>query len=167
MYQTIIVTTHVAGAIGALITGFLALKFPNGTPRHRTLGKLYMLCWALLTIGGAIIGSWNAGFSVFELMNLIGFLCVVMAYCMIVFRKRIGHAWRHYHYNWMITSIAFLIVGTINVVLRHTLGGVPMWFFYLTVVVAAVATNWYVRRVDRQYGYTKQQPAQSATEPTS
>jgi uncharacterized membrane protein len=162
MYQTAVVTIHSVGAIGALITGFLALRFPNGTPRHRAIGKLYLLCWSLLTSGGAIIGSWNPGFSVFELLNLLGLLCVLTGYCMIMFRKRIGHAWRHLHYNWMAISVTFLVNGTINVVMRHTLGGVSMWFFYLTIVVAAFATNWYVRQVDQRYGYVKEQPAQSS-----
>jgi uncharacterized membrane protein len=59
MYQTAIVIIHSLGAIGALITGVLALTFPNDTSRHRAIGKLYVLCWSLLTIGGAIIGSWT------------------------------------------------------------------------------------------------------------
>ena len=166
MYQTVVVLTHAASAASAIIAGVLALTYPNGTPRHHLFGKLYLLCWSLLVIGGAIIGSWHPGFSIFQLINLLGFISVLIAYSIILARERIGPTWLHHHYNWMVTSMAFLVVGTIHVLLRHAFGWVPDWLFVAMVAAAAPTTSWYVRRLDRRYGYPKRRPARPAAEPT-
>jgi hypothetical protein len=166
MYQTIVVIVHATAAAGALIAGGLALTFPNGTPRHRLAGKLYLLCWSLLVVGGALIGSWHPGFSIFQVMNLLGFSSVLIAYSAIALRRQIGPAWLHHHFNWMVTSMAFLVVGTSNVVMRHAFGGAPMWLFVLTAIAAAPTTSWYVRKLDRRYGQLRERPAGAAAEPS-
>jgi hypothetical protein len=165
MFQTAILLMHGIGAVGALVTGFLALTYPNGTSKHHLIGKLYLLCWLLLFIGGAIVGSWRPGLSIFEILNILGFASTLFAYAMVLFRKRIGRVWLRRHYNWMITSLTFVVVATVQVVLRHTLDGLPIWVVYLSIVAPAPIVNWYVRRLDRRYGFAKSAaPSKAAAE---
>jgi uncharacterized membrane protein len=155
MFHTTLVVTHIVGAVGALITGFWALNAPNGTPRHRRLGKTYLLMWALLAGAGLIIGLGRPGITIFEVLNVLGFGTVAMAYRAVLLRKRIGHAWLQKHYKWMVNSLAFLVIATINQVLPRMGIEYPIWVFLLMVASPSLIIPFYVRRLDRRYGFVE------------
>jgi uncharacterized membrane protein len=155
MLHTLILVIHITGACGALVTGFLALNISNGTRTHRLLGKLYLVMWLLLTGAGAVLGSDDGGISVFEILNLLGVTCVAIAYSAVLFRRRIGPRWLRHHYNWMVSSLAFLVIATINQVLPRLGITYPMWVFVLMVASPSLVIPWYIRRLDRRYGFAK------------
>ncbi len=161
MLHTLVVITHVVGACGALATGFWALNVPNGTPMHRLLGKLYLLGWALLAGSGVIIGWGRPGMSVFEVLNILGFGTVCVAYSAVLFRKRIGRSWMRRHYSWMLNSLAFLVIATINQMLPRLGVEYPIWVFLLMVASPSLVIPWYVRRLDRRYGFEKVRDSRS------
>jgi hypothetical protein len=157
MVYGIVLVLHIIGAVGALVTGFLALNIPNGTPRHRLIGKAYLVLWLLVFINGGIIGYWHRHLTVFQLLNTLGMSMVALAYGTIIFRKRIGSTWLHKHYTYMVTSMAFLVVATVNQVLPRLGWNYPLWVFLLMVASPAFVLPLYVRRLDRRYGRLKQQ----------
>lgn len=156
MFHTIVVALHVIGAIGALITGSLALVFPNGTRTHRMLGKLYLVMWATLAICGFIIGWGRPGISAFEVATVFGVLSTVYAYAMVLFRKRIGRSWLQRHYGWMLGSMAALVVATVNQILPRLGLEYPIWVFILMAVSPTFILPFFQRRLDRRYGFAKQ-----------
>lgn len=159
MLHTLVVITHIIGACGALVTGFWAFNAPNGTPLHRLLGKLYLLGWVLLAGSGAVIGWGRPGISVFEVLNMLGFGTVCVAYGAVLFRKRIGRMWKRHHYSWMLSSLAFLVIATINQVLPRFGMTYPWWIFLLMVASPSLVIPLYLRRLDRRYGYAKNTPS--------
>jgi uncharacterized membrane protein len=161
-----VVVTHVVGACGALLTGFWALNVPNGTPRHRLLGKLYLVMWFLLASAGVAIGWGRPGISVFEILNLLGAVCVAVAYGAVVVRRQLGRMWLHHHYNYMVSSLAFLVIATINQVLPRLGITYPIWVFFLMVASPSLVIPWYIRRLDRRYGFQKKPVHTSAQQPS-
>lgn len=127
MVGSLVVFVHIGGAVGALLTGFFALRFPNGTRRHRQLGKAYVAAWSSLFISGVIIGARHPGISVFDVLNILGFSFVLLGYGLVLFRRRLGHRWLSLHYNCMITSLAFIVVATANQLLPRLGITYPWW----------------------------------------
>ena len=156
MAYQLIVALHVIGATGALATGFLALlAFPNGSARHRILGKFYLACWVTLAISGLIVGMRRPGVSVFEVLTWLGMSCTLYAYSFVLRRKALGRTWLRHHYQWMLGSLTFIVVATINQLLPRIGIEYPMWVFYLMVAVPAPINIWATRAFDRRYGFAK------------
>lgn len=156
MLHTLVVITHVVGACGALIAGFLALNIPNGTSIHRFIGKIYLVMWFLLFSSGVLIGLERPGISIFEVLNILGAGTVIVAYSAVLFRKQLGRIWLRRHYNWMVSSLAFLVIATINQMLPRLGITYPMWAFILMVASPSFIIPLYIRRLDRRYGFSKE-----------
>jgi uncharacterized membrane protein len=159
MAHTLIVSLHIVGAVGALIAGTLAFIFPNGTRVHRWIGKIYLLMWATLAICGYIIGWGRPGISIFEVATAFGVLATVYAYAMVLFRKRIGRSWLQRHYSWMLSSMAALVVATVNQMLPRLGLQYPIWVFILMCLSPSVILPLFQRRLDRRYGFAKARPS--------
>lgn len=129
MVHNLVVMMHVGGAIGAIFAGFLALSFPNGTRRHRLMGKTYLVMWVMLFTGGVILGLYRPGVSPFEILNWVSMGFVVRAYLAVLMRKRIGKTWLRTHYNAMLVSLAALVVATLNQLLQRMGISYPFWVF--------------------------------------
>lgn len=117
--------------------------------------------WVLLAGGGTAIGWGNSGITVFEVLNVLGFGTVCIAYGAVLFR-RLGRTWLRVHYNWTVNSLAFLVIATINQVLPRLGIEYPIWVFVLMVASPSLVIPLYVRRLDRRYGVAK--PAAYAQE---
>lgn len=167
MVHTLVVMMHVGGAIGALISGFLALRFPNGTRRHRFMGKIYLVMWVMLFIGGIIIGLGRPGISPFEVINWVSMAFVVRAYVAVLMRKRIGKTWLRTHYNAMLVSFASVVVATLNQLLQRTGVSYPLWVSIVLFASPSFVLPWYVRVLDRRYGFAKVPAAPSLPVPVT
>lgn len=158
MIHTTLVLLHITGALSALITGFLAFIYPNGTRRHRLIGKIYLVAWAVLAGAGFALGARDPRISVFEIATAFGVFSTGYAYAMVLLRKRIGRAWLPRHYNWMMSSMAGLLIATANQLLPRLGVQYPLWVFVLMCCSPALIIPLYRRRLDRRYGFSKQRP---------
>lgn len=165
MLHTIIVVAHVVGAVGALVAGILAFTFRKGTPRHRLIGKTYLIMWGIIALTGFMLGA-DLTPSVFEIATAYGVFSTGMAYWVVLKRKQIGPTWLPKHYGWMLGSMAALIVATINQVLPRMGIEYPIWVFVLLAVSPAFIIPLIQRRLDRRYGFAKP-TAQAGAQPTS
>jgi uncharacterized membrane protein len=103
--------THAVACLGALATGAIVLVGPKGTPRHRSLGRLYLI--AMLATNLTALGIYRRGvfyfphwFAIAALIAIaIGFACV---------RLRPGAYWRNAHLTAMVASYYMLIGGGVN-----------------------------------------------------
>jgi len=151
MDHSILVRGHIAMAVTALVTGFGALVFPNGTKTHRRLGVAYLAAWSLLGTTAFVFGSSHRGMSMFEIETTIGLVSVAVAYGCVLFRKRIGKRWMRWHYLFMLASLAALLGPTTNQVLWHLGLDYPKWIFYAIIAAPLVAVPLYKRRLDGRY----------------
>lgn len=154
MLHTIIVVAHVVSAVGALIAGVLAFTLTKGTPRHRLIGKTYLALWVVLAVTGFTLGA-DLIPSVFEIATAYGVFSTVMAYRVVLNRRKIGPRWMAKHYEWMLGSMAALIVATINQVLPRMGIEYPIWVFVALAVSPAFFIPFIQRRLDRRYGFAK------------
>lgn len=148
-----ITIVHVVSAIAGLALGVAALRFPNGTPRHRAIGKGYLIAWAGIGVSGFVLGADSPSVSPFEILTAIGLLFVVLAYGAVLFRRQIGRKWFRYHYLWMTTSLAALIVTAINQTLLQTIGEYPQWLFWAIVLSPFAYMPTLHRRLDQRYKF--------------
>lgn len=155
MLHTTILIIHIIGACGALISGFWALNVQHNTRMHRLLGKVYLAMWVLLAGGGTAIGWGNPDITIFEVLNVLGVGTVCIAYGAVLFRRRLGRSWLRIHYNWTVSSLAFLVIATINQVLPRVGIEYPIWVFIIMVASPSLVIPLYVRRLDRRYGFAK------------
>ena len=150
---------HVASALAGLVLGAAALRFPNGTPRHRAIGKGYLLAWVGIGASGFALGADSPSLSPFEVLTVVGLLFVALAYGAVLFRRRIGRRWLRYHYLWMTTSLAALVVTAINQTLLQTVGPYPQWLFWAIVLSPFAYMPTLHRRLDERYGFARQREA--------
>ena len=157
LYGTL-VATHITGALGALITGFLAITLQANTPTHRIVGKWYLAMWMLLFVGGLGIAIHARQFSAFQVLNWLGLGFALRAYYIVLRRKSIGRQWLRKHYVNMLTSLAFVCIASIYFVIRRTMP--ELWW---TIIPLSIAPQFiipvYVRKLDQRYGFGKTQPA--------
>lgn len=158
--HTTLVVSHIAGALVALLTGSLAFIYPNGTRTHRLLGKLYLAGWVVLAIPGYILGADDGRISIFEVAQTFGVFSTAYAYALVLRRKRIGRTWLPRHYNWMMSSMAGLIIATANQVLPRIGLEYPIWVFVLLCCTPTFIIPFFQRRLDRRYGFAKQPKSQ-------
>ena len=150
---------HVCSALAGLALGIAALRFPNGTPVHRRIGKGYLLAWVGIGASGFALGADSTSISPFEILTVVGLLFVVLAYGAVLFRRRIGRQWLRYHYRWMTTSLAALVVTAMNQTLLQTVGLYPRWLFWALVLSPFVYMPALHRRLDEQYGFARRKEA--------
>ena len=155
----LLTAVHVASALAGLVLGAAALRFPNGTPRHRVIGKGYLLAWVGIGASGFALGADSPSLSPFEVLTVVGLLFVALAYGAVLFRRRIGRRWLRYHYLWMTTSLAALVVTAINQTLLQTVGPYPQWLFWAIVLSPFAYMPTLHRRLDERYGFARQREA--------
>lgn len=149
--HTLLVTTHVLTAVVALVTGVAAFVSRDSTPRHRMLGKAYVGGWIGFATTGLVLGASDPIVSVFEVLTGIGAVCVGLGLCAAWRRKAIGSGWLHQHYQWMITSLAFVVVATVNQLLIQAGWPPPVSVFIgLTLLPFGVIPP-IIRGLDHQY----------------
>ena len=144
---------HVVSALAGLLLGIAALRFPNGTPRHRAIGKGYLLAWGGIGASGFALGADNPAVSPFEVLTVVGLLFVVLAYGAVLLRRRIGRQWLRYHYLWMTTSLAALVVTSLNQTILQLVGPYPPWLFWALVLSPFLYMPTLHRRLDERYGF--------------
>jgi hypothetical protein len=147
----LLVITHVLSAVTGLGLGFAALKFPNGTPRHRAIGKAYLVAWVVIACTGFALGADTPELSAFEILTMLGFGCVAFAYAMVLLRRRIGPRWLRLHYVWMSASVAALVVTSVNQTILQTWGEYPRWMFFALVFSPVLILPVYHRALDRRF----------------
>lgn len=156
MTHTLLVIIHIAGALSALVSGFVALTFQNGVAAHRVAGKVYLLGWTALALAGALLGLRRPGLTAFEVLNAVGYAMVLYAYAQVIFRRRIGRIWLLRHFNWMLGSMAALVVATLNQLLTNASDALrfpyPFWLFWLMVIAPAFVLPRVGRRLAQRYG---------------
>lgn len=149
---TVAVAIHVAFALAALVAGPLAVRFPNGTPRHRRIGRTYVLAWLVFGATGGYLGLLRPGITPFEVLNLLGFGFVVAALHALWRRRRIGRSWKRRHYRYMLISYAFVAVATVNQVLGQAGLAYPLWVFGALALAPFLVLPRVIRRLDAAYG---------------
>ena len=147
----LLVLAHVLVAVAALGLGIAALRFPNGTPRHRAIGKAYLLAWLGIGATGFALGADTPAISAFELLTAVGVGCVLVAYAAVRFRRRIGPRWLRWHYVWMTVSLAALVVTAVNQIVLQTWGDYPRWLFWVLVLSPFVVLPPVHRRLDQRF----------------
>lgn len=156
MIYGILVAGHVGGSLAALASGFSALYARSGSRIHKIAGKVYLFGWALLALAGALLGADDNRLSAFEVLNAVGFGCALLAYLVIVFRRRVGQRWLRLHMDYMLISMAGLWVATANQLfgnLAHALGlPYPFWFFVLLCLTPFVVLPRLGAFMARRYG---------------
>ncbi len=125
-----LVAAHVLIALCGLGLGWAALRFPNGTPRHRAIGKGYLLAWLGIALTGFALGADTPDLSAFEVLTAIGLGCVLLAYTAIRLRRRLGAKALRWHYVWMTVSLAALGVTAANQIVLQAWGPYPRWVFW-------------------------------------
>ena len=154
-----------AGALVARVAGPLAVRYPNGTPRHRLCGRLYVGAWLRFGATGFYLGARHAGVSPFEVLNGVGAGFLGAGLWTVASKRRLGRTWKRVHYRMMLTSYAFVAVATVNQVLLQ-LGVRPSFW----VLIPLALTPFLVlprlhRRMDRAYGFAEaetERPANTA-----
>ena len=154
MLHTIIVVAHVVSAVGALVAGLLAFTFTKGTPRHRLIGKTYVAMWVGIAVTGYTLGA-DLTISVFEIATAFGVFSTAKAYWVVLKRKQIGPHWMAKHYEWILSSMAALVVATINQVVPRMGIEYPIWVFVALAISPAFIIPFIQRRLDRRYGFAK------------
>jgi uncharacterized membrane protein len=103
---------HAVACLCALAAGAIVLGGPKGTPRHRSVGRLYLV--SMLVTNVTALGIYRNGvfffphwFAVAALIAItIGLVCV---------RLRLPRAyWRNVHLTCMVASYYMLIGGGVN-----------------------------------------------------
>lgn len=121
---------HVVSALGGLLVGGAALREPNGTPRHRALGKAYLLAWGGIAGTGFALGADTPAISAFEILTVVGAGLVAGAYAAVRWRRTVGPAWLRWHYVLMTASLAALVVTGLNQLLILARPDHPRWIFW-------------------------------------
>ena len=147
------VIIHVAFAVVALVAGPLAVRFPNGSPRHRKIGRFYLGAWIAFGSTGFYLGTLHRGITPFEVLNVLGAGFVLAALYALWRRKQIGRRWKRLHYRSMLISYAFVAVATVNQVLMRAGLEYPLWVFGALVLVPFLVLPSVVRRLDKTYGF--------------
>jgi len=147
----LLIATHVVSALAGLGLGFAALAFPNGSPRHRAIGKAYLGAWLAVATSGCILGADAPALSAFEILTIVGLGCVAFAYAAVRLRRRIGPRWLRWHYVWMSASVAALIVTSVNQTILQTWGPYPRWMFWALVLSPVAILPAYHRALDRRF----------------
>ncbi len=106
-------------------------------------------------MSGFALGSDSPSVSPFEILTVVGLLFVSLAYGAVLVRRRIGRRWLRYHYLWMTTSLAALVVTAINQTLLQTVGAYPRWLFWAIVLSPFLYLPALHRRLDEQYGLAR------------
>lgn len=100
---------HIAGAICALLLGIAVLSMPKGTPRHKLIGRTWVVLMTIVALGSFRLHGISAegGFSGIHLLST--FTLISMAYAIFMIRR--GH--RRRHFMAMIGCFVGLIVAGI------------------------------------------------------
>lgn len=151
--QATVVIIHIAFAVVALVAGPLAVRFPNGTPRHRAAGRFYLGAWILFGTTGYYLGALHPGITPFEVLNVLGAGFVLSALYAIWRREQIGRRWKRWHYRSMLTSYAFVAVATVNQVLIRAGFEYSLWVFAALALSPFLVLPRMVRRLDETYGF--------------
>ncbi|MBA3853973.1 MAG: hypothetical protein C0503_06130 [Gemmatimonas sp.] len=146
-----LVLTHVLSALAGLILGVAALTFPNGSPRHRAIGKAYLGAWLTVATSGFLLGADTPALSTFEILTMLGVGCVAFAFAAVRLRRRIGPRWLRWHYVWMSASIAALVITSVNQTILQTWGPYPRWLFWALVLAPIAILPPYHRALDRRF----------------
>lgn len=152
--HTVIVVVHVCTATLALGTGIAAYTFRNNTPRHRRLGIGYIAGWIGFAVTGLILGARDPAISVFEVLTVLGAVFVGLGLGTVKRRDAIGPAWITWHYRWMLTSLAFVVIATINQLLLQAGWRLPLWAFIGLSLTPFLVIPRLVDRLDRRYAPT-------------
>lgn len=153
--HTIIVWIHIAAAVGALLAGPLAIRFPNGSPRHRIIGRGYVSSWLIFGTTGLYLGMLHPGISPFEVLTVIGAMFVGYGLYVLWRRRTVGPQWKRTHYRAMLISYAFVAVATTNQVLLHAGLEYSLWVFGLISLLPFAVLPSIRRRLDRVYRVPK------------
>jgi uncharacterized membrane protein len=152
MHATVVVL-HIAAAVLALVVGPLAVRFPNGTPRHRGLGRSYVVAWIAFGTTGFYLGAIRPGITPFEVLNVLGAAFVLAALYPIWKRESIGPRWKRQHYRNMLISYAFVAVASINQAVSRAGVEYPLWMFGLIAFTPFLVIPRVIRRLDAAYGF--------------
>lgn len=147
--RSVLVVVHISLALLALLAGPFAVRLPNGTTRHRAIGKAYVAGWVGFGSTGVYLGALHPGISPFEILNLVGAGFVLAALYPLWRRARLGHRWRRLHYRGMLISYAFVAVATVNQLLRQAGLDYPFWVFIALAFAPFLILPGVLRRLDR------------------
>ncbi len=148
MFLTVI---HVVSALGALALGVAAVREPNGTPRHRAIGKAYLLAWTGIAASGFALGADTAAISAFEVLTCVGIALVGGAWAAVRWRRRLGPGWLRVHYVLMTASLAALVVTGLNQVLLLARPDYPRWQFWMLMLAPFAVLPPLHARLDRRF----------------
>ena len=118
MYS-ILVGSHIAFALGAVMLGTYVLLTPKGTRYHRLIGRVWVILMALVALGSFGLRDLNnGGFSMIHVLSVLTLISIFYAIVMIRRGKRRAH------YSAMIGSfIGTIIAGIFTLDPNRLIGG--------------------------------------------
>ncbi len=115
----LIIGTHIAFAVGAVTLGIFILSMTKGTPRHKLMGRIWVVMMTLVAAGSFAIRDINpGGFSFIH--GLSAFTLISMVYAIFMIRR--GN--RRAHFSAMIGClVGATIAGAFTLNPSRLIGG--------------------------------------------
>lgn len=138
---------HVLAALAALVLGAVVVALRKGNPRHRWLGRAYLLSMLALNATALSVYELFGGFGPFHGLSLFSLATVLSAYAAVRRRKP---GWKMRHAYFMTGSY----VGLVAAAVAEVASRVPGWSFSAAVVVSSALVivggmAWMMRWVPR------------------
>ncbi len=125
---------HILAAIVAIATGFVVLRRPKGTRRHRRLGYLYVGSMVTLNLSSFFIFKLTGRFSPFHVAAFLS-LATTLAGFVPVFLRRPAHGWLDMHLQFMSWSY----IGLLAAAASEAAVRIPAYRFWWAVILSSAA----------------------------
>ena len=103
---------HTVACLCALSAGAIMLVGPKGTPRHRSIGRLYLI--AMLVLNVTALGIYRNGVFFFpHWFAVAALIAIAIGFACVRFRRPLAY-WRNVHLTCMVASYYMLIGGGVN-----------------------------------------------------
>ena len=103
---------HTVACLCALTTGAIVLSGKKGTPRHRSVGRLYLV--SMLATNLTALGIYSRGVFFFPHWFAVAALIAITIGLVCVRLRRPSAHWRNAHLTCMVASYYMLIGGGVN-----------------------------------------------------
>lgn len=108
MFQSILSIGHITAGVVVLLSGFAVFAMKKGTPKHKKVGKLYVVAMFLLTLSGILMATISG--NLFLLSISIFSLYLVLTGLRSVQTKLLNFSWIDYTFQAVISICALAML---------------------------------------------------------